>query len=61
MITLYRMIRLWQLQIKWKLAIMQFIDRQVTELTKNPDELEKKFMDSFVKLIHGSNKDKTES
>ena len=42
MITLFRMIRLWQLRTKWKLAIYQFIDQQATELLKNPEEIEKK-------------------
>lgn len=41
---------------KWKLAIWQFIDRQTMELIKNPEEFEKKFMDSLAKLIHESNK-----
>ena len=56
MITLFRMVRLWQLRTKWKLAIWQFIDRQTMELIKNPEEFEKKFMDSLAKLIHESNK-----
>ena len=55
MITLFRMVRLWQLRTKWKLAILQFIDRQAMELIKNPEEFEKKFVDSLAKLIHESN------
>ena len=55
MITLFRMVRLWQLRTKWKLAIWQFIDRQAMELIKNPEEFEKKFMDFLAKLIHESN------
>ena len=55
MITLFRMVRLWQLRTKWKLAIWQFIDRQAMEFIKNPEEFEKKFMDSIAKLIHESN------
>lgn len=50
MITLFRMVRLWQLRTKWKLAIWQFIDRQAMELIKNPEEFEKKFMDSLAKI-----------
>lgn len=55
MITLFRSIRLWQLRTKWQLAIWQFIDKQAIELIKNPENLEKKFMDSFAKLIHETN------
>ena len=55
MITLFRMVRLWQLRTKWKLAIWQFIDKQAMELIKNPEELEKKFTDSLAKLIHELN------
>lgn len=59
MITLFRMIRLWQLKTKWELAFWQFVDKQAMELIKNPEELEKKFMDSIAKLIHETN-NKTE-
>ncbi len=38
MITLFRMIRLWQLRTKWKLAFYQFLDKQL----KNLEEPEKK-------------------
>lgn len=55
MITLLRTIRLWQLRTKWRLAILQFVDKQAMELIKNPEELEKKFVDSFAKLIHETN------
>lgn len=51
MITLIRWILLKQKEIKWKLAFYQFIDQQL----KNPEELEKKIMDSIAKLIHESN------
>ena len=56
MITLFRWIILKQKEIKWKLAFYQFLDQQL----KNPEELEKKFVDSFAKLIHETNKDKVE-
>lgn len=55
MITLFRIIRLWQIRTKWRLAIWQFIDKHAIELIKNPEELEKKFVDSLAKLIHESN------
>lgn len=57
MITLFRWILLKQKEIKWKLAFYQFLDQQL----KNPEELKKKFVDSFAKLIHESNMNKTES
>ena len=59
MITLFRMIRLWQLRTKWKLAIYQFIDQQATELLKNPEEIEKKFVSALAQIIHDSNQTDT--
>lgn len=56
MITLFRWILLKQKEIKWKLAFYQLLEQQL----KNPEELEKKFMDSLAKLIHETNKDKVE-
>ena len=44
MITLFRMIRLWQ-----------FIDQQAKELLKNPDEIEKKFVSALAEIIHNEN------
>ena len=59
MITLYRAFKLWQLRTKWRLAIYQFIDQQATELLKNPEEIEKKFVSALAEIIHNeSNKDK---
>ncbi len=55
MITLFRMVRLWQIKTKWQLTFWQFVDKQAIELIKNPEELEKKFVDSFARLIHESN------
>ena len=31
---------------------MQFLDQQLSDLTKNPQELEKKFVDAIAGLIH---------
>ena len=59
MITLFRMIRLWQLRTKWQLAIYQFIDQQATELLKNPEEIEKKFISELAQIIHDSNQTDT--
>lgn len=61
MITLFRAIKYWQLRTKWRLAFWQFVDKQAMELIKNPEEIEKKFMDSLVRLIHESNKNKSET
>ena len=55
MITLFRMIRLWQLRTKYRLALWQFVDQQATELLKNPEEIEKKFVSALVEIIHNEN------
>ena len=55
MITLYRAFKLWQLRTKWRLAMYQFIDQQATELLKNPEEIEKKFVSALAQIIHDSN------
>lgn len=54
MITIIRMVRLWQLRTKWHLALYQFIDKQATELMKNPEQLEKKIMPYLAEIIHSS-------
>jgi hypothetical protein len=43
-------------EIKMKLAFWTIIDQLVTEIAKNGDGVEKKLMDSLVKLIHEENK-----
>lgn len=55
MITLFRMVRLWQISTKWKLAFWQFADKQARELLKNPEELEKKFIKELADIIHTAN------
>ena len=55
MITLFRMVRLWQIKTKWQLAFWQFVDKQAMELIKNTEELEKKFVYSLAKLVHETN------
>ena len=55
MITLFRMIRLWQLRTKWRLAFWQVIDKQSTELLKNPEDIEKKFVSALAEIIHNEN------
>lgn len=54
MITLFRMVRLWQLKVKWKLAVMQFINSELTKIAKNPEEIEKKILPYLSELIHNS-------
>lgn len=54
MITLFRLFRLWQLKIKWKMAIMQFINSELTKIAKNPEEIEKKILPYLSELIHNS-------
>ena len=56
MITLFRAIRLWQLRIKYRLALWQFIDQQASELLKNPEEFEKKFISALAEIIHNEGK-----
>lgn len=56
MITLFRYILLKKKEIRWKLAFYQFLDQQL----KNPEELEKKFIDAFASLIHNVNNKNTE-
>ena len=56
MITLFRAIRLWQLRTKYRLALWQFIDKQASELLKNPEEFEKKFISALAEIIHNEGK-----
>ena len=55
MITLFRWIILQQKKIKWELALWQFIDQQASELLKNPEEIEKKFVSALAEIIHNEN------
>ena len=59
MITLFRVIRLWQIRTKWRLAFWQFIDKQARELLKNPEETEKKFVSALAEIIHNENNKET--
>ena len=55
MITLFRWVILQQKKIKWELALWQFIDKQASELLKNPEEFEKKFVSALAEIIHNEN------
>ncbi len=61
MITLFRIIKLFQLKVKWQLAVWQFADKQLTELVKNPEEIEKKVISYLAELIHNEVKKEKES
>ena len=52
MITLFRWILLKQKKIKWELALWQLIDKQASELLKNPEEIEKKIVSALAEIIH---------
>lgn len=54
MITLFRWYIMKTKEIKWKLAFWQFVDKQATELMKNPEQLEKKIMPYLAEVIHSS-------
>lgn len=54
MITLIRWVRLKQLTIKWQLAIMHELDKQLMTLVKNPEMIEKKIMPYLAEIIHSS-------
>lgn len=56
MITLFRYIFYKMKEIKWKFIFWQFADKELTELIKNPEDLEKKFIEEFAKLIHEDSK-----
>lgn len=56
MITFIRWLLLKSKKIKWELALWQFADKQLTELIKNPEELEKKIIPYFAEAIQNSAK-----
>lgn len=56
MITLFRYIFYKMKEIKYKFIFWQFADKELTELIKSPEVLEKKFITEIAKLIHEDNK-----
>ena len=52
MITLFRWCILQTKKVKWELALWQFLDKELTTLMKNPEEIEKKIMPYLVQIIH---------
>ena len=59
MSTLFRMIRLWQLRTKWRLALYQFMDEQLMAVIEDPASIEKKIMPYLAELIHNTAQDNT--
>ena len=53
MITLFRLYMIKAKEIKYKLAFWKIVDKTIAELAKHPEELEKKLIDSVVRLIVG--------
>lgn len=56
MITLFRWLFYKMKETKWKFIFWQFADKELMELIKSPEDLEKKFIEEFAKLIHEDNK-----
>lgn len=60
MITLYRMIRLWQMRVKYKLALYELLEEGMKYISDNHEEIEKKFVHEFADIIHKSNMNNTD-
>lgn len=45
--------------IKLKLGVVTLVEQLLKEVTKNGDDIQKKFIAEFAKLIHEDNKNKT--
>lgn len=54
MITLIRWLILQTKKVKWELALWQFLDKELTTIMKNPEEIEKKLMPYLAEIIHSS-------
>ena len=52
MITLFRWYRMKAKEIKWKLAVYQLLDQQLTDLMKDPEIIARKSMPYLAELIH---------
>lgn len=52
MITLFRLMILKFKKTKWELALWMFLDKELTTLAKNPEEIEKKLVGVLAQLIH---------
>ena len=54
MITLIRLAILKYKKTKWELALWQFLDKELTAIAKNPEEIEKKILPYIAQIIHSS-------
>ena len=54
MITLYRIIRSWQIKAKWQYTLYQFLDKQLMEVIKDPESIEKKILPYLAEVIHNA-------
>lgn len=54
MITLIRLAILKYKKTKWELALWQFLDKELSAIAKNPEEIEKKILPYIAQLIHSS-------
>lgn len=55
MITLYRMIRLWQLRTKYKLTLYTLLEEGIKYISDNRENIENKFVHEFAEIIHKEN------
>ena len=47
--------------IKLKLGVVTLVEQLLKEVTKNGDDIQKKFIAEFAKLIHEDNKNESET
>lgn len=47
--------------IKLKLGVVTLVEQFLKEVTKNGDDIQKKFIAEFAKLIHEDNKNESET
>ena len=59
MITLYRMFKLWSLKTKQQLALYQFLDKQLMDVIKDPEAIQKKVMPYLAEAIHSTTQNGT--
>lgn len=62
MITLYRMIRIWQMKIKFKFDFYVLLDvalkKGMKHISENSEEIEKKIVHEIAKIVHDTNRTK---
>lgn len=60
MITIFRLIKAWQLKAKWKLVFWNVLDQLGTDIIQNPEKYENDFMGALAKSIHQNSSCKSE-